>query len=63
LDHGQPRSKPSRHMPMHQQQKRRLAMKLSKLGTLQAAIRQYGSVGRCSNATDLLVADAAQVPL
>jgi hypothetical protein len=48
---------------MHQEQKRRLATKLSKLGTPQAAIRQYGSVGRCCNRTDLLVADAAQVPL
>jgi hypothetical protein len=63
LDHGQPHSKPSRHMPMHQEQKRRLAMELSKLGTLQAAIRQCGSVGRCCNATGLTVADAVPVPL
>src|SRR5258708_6215994 len=63
LDHGQPRSKPSRHLPMHQGQKPLLTMKLAKLGTLQAVIRQYASVGRCCNATGLPVADAAQVPL
>jgi hypothetical protein len=63
LDHGPPRSKPSLHMPMHQQQKRRLTVKLSQLGTLQAAIRQYGSVGRCCNMTGLLVVDVAQVSL
>jgi hypothetical protein len=63
LDHGQLHSKPSRHMPMHQEQKRRLATKLSKRGTLQVAIHQYGSVGRRCYAAGLLVADAAQVPL
>jgi addiction module HigA family antidote len=41
----------------------RRAMKLLNPGTLQPATRQYGSVGRCCNATGLLVADAAPVLL